>query len=323
MNALGSGNAAAVPRVSTRASDPPFLPGLPEPEWGYGDNPCQPVICRLSELRQHASYVRLRITVPTSKLSALAEQGELAFREPLAITRERIVIDGYARWELARLKRRLVLPCVEYELTEEEAICWLLQKHRRSNGMNDFCRILLARELEPYLRAKALSNQQFGGRMKGSSNLTEDAMVDVRKEIAAAAGVSVGNATKVKQLVDTGHPELLEALRGSEVSIHRAWKWSKESPDRQIEALRTYRAERGVNKSIRDLISRHKQKQTPTAPDLGSLARRLSELEPDESDSVTVSVIRASGKMIFLTEELIQSLRPHQESMPRCITDNR
>src|SRR5205823_2711631 len=110
MNALGSGNAAAkVPRVPTRASDRPFLPGLPEPEWQYGDNPGQPVIRRLSELRHHASYVRLRLTVPASKLSALAEQGELAFREPLAITRERIVIDGYARWELARLKRRLVL----------------------------------------------------------------------------------------------------------------------------------------------------------------------------------------------------------------------
>jgi hypothetical protein len=79
MNALSSGNAVAeVPRVSTRASDRPFLPGLPEPEWQFGDNPGQPVICRLSELRHHASYVRLRLTVPTSKLSALAEQGELA-----------------------------------------------------------------------------------------------------------------------------------------------------------------------------------------------------------------------------------------------------
>ena len=70
---------------------------------------------------------------------------------------------------------------------------------------------------------------------KGSSNLTEDAAVDVRKETAAAAGVSVGNVTKVKQLVGVGHPELLEALRGSEVSIHRAWKWSTGSPDQQIE----------------------------------------------------------------------------------------
>ena len=109
-------------------------------------------------------YVRLRLTVPASKLSALAEQGELAFREPLAITRERIVIDGYARWELARLKRRLVLPCVEYELTEEEAIRWLLQKHRRSNGMNDFCRILLARNLSLASRQKLFrTSDSVGG----------------------------------------------------------------------------------------------------------------------------------------------------------------
>jgi hypothetical protein len=256
-------------------------------------------------------------------LSALSEQGELAFRQPLAITRERIVIDGYARWELARLRGRLALPCVEYELTEEEAIRWLLQKHRRSSGMNDFCRILLAMELEPCFRAKALANQRFGGRMKGASNLTEDATVDVRKEIAAAAGISVGNVSKVKQLAGIGHPELLEALRGREVSIHRAWKWSTESPDQQIEALRTYRAKRGVTKSIRELISRHKQKQTPTTPDLGNLAKRLSELEPHESNSVRVSVIRAPGKMIFVTEELIQSLPPYQESMPICTTDNR
>jgi hypothetical protein len=324
MNVLSSGNAGAkVPRVSTRANESTILSELPEPEWQCGDNLGQPVICRLSELRYHASYLRLHLTVPASKLSALAEQGELAFREPLAITRQRIVIDGYARWELARLKRRLVLPCVEYDLTEEETIRWLLQQHRRSNGMNDFCRILLAKELEPCLKTKALSNQRFGGRMKGSSNLTEDATVDVRQEIASAAGVSVGNVTKVKQLVGVGHPELLEALRSSEVSIHRAWKWSMESPDQQIETLRAYRAERGVNKSIRDLISRHKQKQTPTAPDLGCLARRLFELEPYESDSVRVSVIRVPGKMIFVTEELIQSLRPYQESMPICKTDNR
>ena len=74
MNALGSGNAAAkVPRVS-RASDRPFLPGLPEPEWQYGDNPGQPVICRLSELRHHASYVRLRFTVPARIMANLSAE---------------------------------------------------------------------------------------------------------------------------------------------------------------------------------------------------------------------------------------------------------
>ncbi len=324
MNALDSGNAAAkVPGVFTHASGRPLLPELPKPVWQCGDNPGQLVTCRLSELRPHPSYVRLRFTVPASKLSSLAERGELAFREPLVITRERIVIDGYLRWELARRKGRPVHSCIEYELTEEESLRWLLQKHRRSNGMNDFCRILLALELEPCLKEKALSNQRLGGRMKGLSNLTEAATVDVRKEIAAAAGVSVGNVTKVKQLVETGHPELLEALRGGEASIHRAWKWRTESPDQQIEVLRTYRNKKGVNKAIRDLISRHEPRNSPITPDLASLVRRLSALSSDERSSVGVSEIRVPGKMIFVTEELMQSLPPYQESIPTCTTDNR
>jgi len=281
------------------------------------------VTCCLDELHPHPSYVQHHLTVPACKLSSLTERGDLAFREPLVITRDHTIVDGYARWELARLQGRATLPCIEYELTESEALHWLLQRHRRSDGLNAFSRILLALDLEAGFKEKARSNQQAGGQNKGSSKLTEAERLDVRSEIAAAAGVSVGNVTKVKQLVGTGHPELLEALRGGEVSIHRAWKWSMESPDQQIEALRTYRNKNGVNKAIRDLISRHGPGNLPTAPDLASLVRRLSGLSSGECSSVSVSVIRVQGKMIFVTEELMQSLPPYQESIPICTTDNR
>jgi len=136
------------------------------------------------------------------------------------------------------------------------------------------------------------------------------------REIAIVAGVSVGNVTKVRQLVRTGQPELLETLRDSEVSIHRAWKWTTESPDRQIEALRTYRNKKGINKAIRDLISRHRPHNLPTSPDLPSLVRRLSALSSGECSSVSVSVIPIQGKTVFVTEELMQTLPPYQESIP-------
>ena len=155
----------------------------------------QLVTCRLDELRPHPSYVRHRLTVPASQLSALAERGDRAFLEPLMITQDRTILDGYARLELARLQGRATLPCIAYELTESEALHWLLQKHRRSNGLNDFSRILLALELEPWFKEKARSNQRAGGRNKGSSKLTEAERLDVRSEIAAAAGVSVGNVS--------------------------------------------------------------------------------------------------------------------------------
>jgi hypothetical protein len=55
-------------------------------------------------------------------LSALAERGDLAFHDPLVITRNRTIIDGYCRWELARRERRTAVTCIEYDLTEEEAL---------------------------------------------------------------------------------------------------------------------------------------------------------------------------------------------------------
>jgi hypothetical protein len=53
-------------------------------------------------------------------------------------------------------------------------------------------------------------NWLAGGQNKGSSKLTEAERLDVRREIAAAAGVSVGNVSKVKRLKVTAHPELLQ-----------------------------------------------------------------------------------------------------------------
>jgi hypothetical protein len=277
---------------------------------------------RVDELHPHPSYVRHQLTVPASKLSALADRGDLGFQEPLLITREGTILDGYARWELARLQGRLTLPCIEYELTEADALRWLLDRHRRSKGLNDFIRILLALELEPLLKEKARSNQRAGGQTKGSSKLTEAERTDVRFQIATAAGVSVGNVTKVKQLVSSGHPDLLEALRRSELSIHRAWKWSRESGGRQIDVLRTYRNTRGVNTAIRELVARHKPNSLVT-PDLMSLVRRLSRFKAEESTSVNVALIRVPGKTIFVTEELMRSLPPYQESIPICTADNR
>ena len=173
----------------------------------------QLVTCRLDELRPHSSYVRHHLTVSASRLSALAERGDRAFVEPLMITRDRTILDGYGRWELARLQGRATLPCIEFDLTESEALQWLIQKHRRSNGLNDFSRILLALELEPWFRENARSNQRAGGQNKGSSNLTEASRLDVRSEIARAAGVSVGNVSKVKQLTLSADPNCCRHLR--------------------------------------------------------------------------------------------------------------
>ena len=277
---------------------------------------------RVDELHPHPSYSRHHFTVPASKLSVLAERGGLAFREPLVITQDRAIVDGYARLELAKLTGRQTLPCIEYELTEPEALHLLLQRHVRSDGLNAFSRILLALELEPWLTERALSNQQAGGRNKGSSMLTEACRVDVRSGIAKAAGVCDGNITKVKQLMTTAHPEVLEALRGGEIRIHRAWRWSKELSENQIELLRLFRSKRGIGKAIRSLISRHNPKCLPAVSDVQGFIRVLSARNSNELRSVSVSVVKGSGKAVYMTEELAQTLASQKEFFA-CETESR
>src|SRR2546425_4234960 len=61
---------------------------------------------RVNELHPHPSYERHNLAVSAAQLAALAAVGELAFRDPLLITRDRTIVDGYARWKLAQLKGR-------------------------------------------------------------------------------------------------------------------------------------------------------------------------------------------------------------------------
>jgi hypothetical protein len=263
----------------------------------------------VSELRPHPSYARHGLAVHATQLSALASRGDLAFQEPIVVTRSRTIIDGYARWRLAQQQHRTTVLCAEYDLTDVEALQSLIHRHSRSRGMNAFNRIVLALDLEQALRERARSNQQAGGQNKGSSSLTEADKLDVRSEIAALAGVSVGNVAKVKQLARTAHPAVVQALRNEEISIHRAWLWSKESQNEQQEALWLRRSEKGVKRTIRNLLRRPRQKSLPIVLGLHNLIERFSTVE-SKLDRVSVAVIDGPGTTILITEEMYQALGP-------------
>jgi hypothetical protein len=260
------------------------------------------------ELHPHPSYTRHSLTVHAYQLSAVAELGDLAFRDPLIITQDHIILDGFARWTLARLRGRSTLECIQYEMSESEALQNLLQRHRRSSGLNDFIRICLALELEPFLKSKGRAKQQAGGQNKGSSTLTEAARVDVRKEIARIAGVSVGNVTKVKQLTTNPHSDIIKALREKELSIHRGWLWSKLSPEEQQEQLWLHQSRKGIRKTIRHLLSAHLPKTAPPAFKVTDLIKLVSALQSGSLGSVKVVPINIPGKMLLVSEELFRTL---------------
>ena len=278
------------------------------------------VIRRPEQLRPHPSYVRHQLSVALSELSRLAQRGSSAFRQPISITQDGTLLEGYAQWQLARQQDCQDLMCVEYELSEYEALEWMVQNYRQPATLNDFCRILLALDLEPWLKHKARARQRTCGEQKASSNLTKAERLDVREEIADAAKVSVGNVSKVKNLIAFGHSDVLKALREGEISIHRAWTWLKTSPQGQQKALHTYLSERGLKKTIRKLVARHKFQAKLKPPDVGSIIRQLSTLEADLLDSIDVLIVKAPGKTLSISEDLLQTLNFGE--MRSCATNN-
>jgi hypothetical protein len=261
----------------------------------------------IGNLHPHPCYVRHGLSVSTAKLSALIATGDVAFREPIVTDQDGTIVDGYARVEVARLQGRPTLACLEYYLTEHEALTCLLQRHRRSDGLNAFCRTCLALELEPEFKEQARRNQQVGGQHKGSSNLTQAERIDVRIEVAKIAGVSVGNVSKVKRLTNA-HPKLIQALLGGEISINVASSWSAQPLNEQLGSLHKYQTERGMTKTIHALLSQHKAKHLFAVPSLSRLIACLGSLAPKELDSVGIQIIDVPGHTVFLSRSLAQSL---------------
>jgi hypothetical protein len=279
---------------------------------------CKLMYRRLNELRPHPSYTLHGLTVSASQLSSLAVIDDEVSEEPITITRDGMIIDGYARVERARMLRQATILCIEYDRTEEEALRDLLLRHLGSNRLNDYCRILLARELEPWFRKKAIANQIAGGEKKGSSNLTEAERIDVTARIAEAADVSVGNISKVKQLLKTAIPELLQALRRDEISINRAWMLSKQAPASQREELALPQCKRNIKRDMRALASRHGSKSLQILVDPRNLIKELSALASGKPGSFQVYVSNAQGRAVCLTKELLLELGAQDELLSTC-----
>jgi ParB-like chromosome segregation protein Spo0J len=261
------------------------------------------------ELQKHPAYAELQLAVSPAKVASIKRLGELAFKDPLLVTRQGVIIDGYARKEYADSVGISTLLCVELDVSEEEALRVILNRHRRSVGWNDYNRIRMASRLKDVVRARARANQQAGGHFKGSSKLTE---ANVRTEIARAAGVSEGNVFKVDQLCNA-NPEVLISLASGEIRIHRAWLWRQLNQQEQRERLRQYRL-RELKRKVRTLVRKHLARteaelKSLISADLGHLIQGLSALRMSDSgkaESIPVLRIDAPGPIVFLTTELYE-----------------
>ena len=255
-------------------------------------------------LHPHPLYMALCGPIAAIRAQRVAaDDGPI--REPLTITADGTILDGHARWQVACDRRHSGLPCLVYDLTKEDALQLLVQRHRSVQGLNAYGRIVLALPLEPHFRG------QQAGRVDARlppSMLTKGSHVDVRADIARVAGVSTGNVTKVKQILSSGIREVRERLLRSEVSIHRAWQWRTRSPKAQRDALWTHLHRGAIKRTAKRLVdahvTAHALNSVISAPDtvLRSLATR-------KAATLTVGVLDAPGHAVLVTRELYEELQ--------------
>jgi hypothetical protein len=272
------------------------------------------VIRPIDWFKKHPVYVELQLAVSAAQLATLKRAGMLALKDPLLVTREGIIIDGYARKEYAVGLGISTLPCVEFDIGEDAALRMLLNKHRRSPGWNDYNRIRMGSRLKDFFRARARANQQAGGHFKGSSKLTE---ASVRKAIADAAGVSEGNIAKVDQLLNSPS-EILDALASGEIRIHRAWLWRGLNAQQQQEELRRYRLKRSLKQSAKIRVFKHRASASPTvirtSTTMSSLQKILNQVlstpanDCKSAESIAIGLIKLPGRAALLTTELFEDL---------------
>lgn len=278
----------------------------------------------LEQLRPHPAYTATSLIVPAGKLANLMGLGDAVFATPLVTTASGIIIDGHARLEVARRQHRQTVSCLEYEVSDIEALQLLIATHRQSNDFNTFARVGLALHLEASLRERARDHQGQGGRNKGSSTLTEAERLDVRSEIGRIAAASAGTVTKVKQVLNVAVPDLLEALRVGEVSIDRAWQWSGLEAYKQREALRAHKTAKGVRKTIRTLLARQARSSVPRPfSPLQVVSSELSDILAEISNTartveVVVAPFDAPGNFLVVSHELYKSLNAQRELNLRC-----
>lgn len=258
-----------------------------------------------TSLRPHPLYNQLRGTYGDT--GPLQASGSSPISEPLLTNVDGTILDGHARWQAAIARRQLTVPCLEYDLTNDEALQVVITRHRRSEGLNAYCRIVLALGLESYFRERRLltSPKQHA---QPSSNLTKRQHRDVRKDVARLAGVATGNVTKVKQLIKSAVPEVLERLRRGQVSIHRAWTWCGLDVREQRDALWTHLNGQGITRTINHLVRAHTSPDAPSRP-AGVKHSLLGVLATYAADDLIVSVVDAPGRAVVLTRTCYDELQ--------------
>ena len=231
--------------------------------------------------------------------------------EPILITTNGTILAGIARWRSAVRDGRPEINCIEYPLSEDEALEFIVRHHQPERGWNTFVRIRLALKLEPYFQRRALDNMRAGGKYKGLANLPEAQRIDVRQEIATAAGVGARNVSNVKTILENAHSRLITALLNGTLTINGAMQFCRLPKAEQVEHFIRHSEDREINKVIRRSIAGLKEKKP--SRDAAAVLDALQQQEARQPGSVLLQVGRFQRTVVLIGQNLLTGLYSQKE----------
>jgi hypothetical protein len=261
----------------------------------------RPVVRSPQQLRLHTALQEIGWTGVIDEFNA-ARLTNPSVTEPILITTNGTILAGIGGWRSAVFDGRHEINCIEYPLSEDESLQFIIRHHQPQRGWNAFIRIRLALTLEPYFQQRALDNMRAGGKYKGSANLPEAQRIDVRQEIARAAGVGDRNVSNVRTILQTAHPSLIGALKEGTLTINRAIQLCKVPRAEQLEQFIRYSEERATNKVIRRSIAQPKEEKTRL--DVVAVLDALQQQEARHPGSVAVRVGRHKRTVVLIGQDL-------------------
>ena len=268
----------------------------------------RPVIRSLGQLRLHCALDELGWTGVIDEFNAANRLKEQSVPEPILITTNGTILAGFGRWRSALFDDLHEINCIEYPLTENEALQYIISHHQPQRGWNDFVRICLALTLEPYFQQKAFDNMRAGGKHKGSTNLSEADCIDVRQEIAKVAGTGTGNVSKVKAIRQSSHPNIIIGLQNGLLRIHRAWQWCKLPKLQQQEEFARYEEERFRRKLVREISVEH----SDVSLDPAQIIEVLQREEARGQALLQSAPVEAGGRWWFSDKTRLRSWTPRR-----------
>ena len=294
---FGSIRSSSAVEVISAVPPQPFHPGAMTRLEGC------PVVRSPEQLRLHRALEELGWTGVIDEFNEAARLTNPSVTEPILISTNGTILAGFGRWRLALLEGRHEVHCIEYPIREEESIQFILNHHKPGRGWNAFVRIRLALKLEPYFQQRALDNMRAGGKYKGLANLPEALHMDVRQQIADAAGVGTRNVSSVKTILKIAHPRVKAASQEGTLTINRAMQFCKLPKAEQLERFIRHSEDRETDKVIRRSIARLKKKKI--SPDVGAVLDALQQQEARHPGSVVVQAGRFQRTVILVGQNLL------------------